>query len=73
MQRSGEVGVCCYVVDIGGLVLGRGGEEGEMEVGVQGAESAGGGVGVGGGGHGRTGERARVDTVGRLCGPIECR
>lgn len=34
MQRGGEVGVCCYVIDAEGLVLGRGGKEGEVEVGV---------------------------------------
>ncbi len=56
MQRGGEVGVCCYVIDAEGLVLGRGGKEGEVEVGVGGAERAGVCVGVGGGGHGLTGE-----------------
>lgn len=40
MQRSENVGVCCYVIDTGGLLLGRRGQEGEMEIGVRGAERA---------------------------------
>lgn len=53
------MGMCCYVINAGGPVLGRKGEEGEVEVGVRRAERARGRVGVGGGGHGVTGERAR--------------
>lgn len=42
MQRSENVGVRCYVIDTGGLLLGRWGEESQMEIGVRGAERAGG-------------------------------